>query len=181
MWKKSEWGNSRQCVALAASQKYIAWQYGNSHPALQARIKRCAGKPQRALDEKITLILLASFNPRSAKGARNLAICSLALDTGLRCSELCRLLISNTDLEHFSLQVIVKGGQWAAAVFSPQTAAHIQQWLAYRKTVTGPGYLFTNTFTGKGLAAAGLGNIVRCWGKTIGIPHSWARLKLEAM
>lgn len=186
--QKEEWGNSRQCVALAASQKYIGWKYGQTHPALQAKIKRVVGKPQRALDGKAALELLASFDTYTAKGARDLAMCALAFDTGLRASELCRLLLSNTDIEHRTLQVIVKGGQWAAAVYSEPTAEYIRHWLLYRKTTNGPGYLFTNIFNGRGLSNKGLGNIVKHWGEKIGIklsPHdlrrSFATLATELM
>ena len=118
------WGNARACVALAASQKYLAWAYGQTHPALFAKIKRQTGKPQRALDRTTVNILLASFNTQSKKGSRDLAIATLALDTGLRCSELCRLQQADTDTEHKVLQVIVKGGQWSAAVFSDETDRH---------------------------------------------------------
>lgn len=172
------WGNSRQCLALAAAQKFIAWMYGQSHPALNARLKRIPPKPQRTLDADEALQLLASFNPYIAKGARDLAITSLALDTGLRESELCRLQLADTDLEHRVLQVIVKGGQWAAAVFSEQTAAHIERWLNYRTIADGQGFLFTNTRTGKGLTPQGLQSIVKDWGRKIGLkisPHVFRR------
>jgi len=185
---ESKWGNSRQCVALAAVQKFIAWKYGQSHPALAAKLKRVRGKPQRALTPEVALKLLASFDPYHSKGARDLAICTLALDTGLRASELCRLQLADTDLDRRVLQVIIKGGQWAAAVFSAQTAEHIRRWLNYRKAAKGSGFLFTNTFTGKGLTPEGLNQIVRQWGLVIGIklsPHdlrrSFAMLATELM
>jgi len=185
---ESGWENSRQCVALAAAQKYLAWKYGSGHPALAAKLKRLRGKPQRALTPEVALKLLASFDPYRPKGARDLAICVLALDTGLRASELCRLQRSDTDLDHRVLQVIVKGGKWAAAVFSTQTAAHITRWLHYRKTAKGQDFLFTNTFTGEGLTPEGLNQIVRQWGIAIGIklsPHdlrrSFAMLATELM
>ena len=174
--RKQEWGNSRQCVALAASQKFIGWKYGATHAAMQAKIKRIVGKPQRALDNNNALKLLASFNPHVAKGARDLALCALALDTGLRCSELCRLALKDVDLNHNSLEVIVKGGKWAAAVFAPQTGAHISQWLAFRKT--NGDSLFTNTWSGKQLTPEGLNSIVKQWGRVIGIklsPHDLRR------
>jgi len=176
--KQSGWGNARQCVALAATQKYLAWKYGHSHPALTAKLKRVQGKPQRALDPETALKLLASFDSYTAKGARDLAICSLDFDTGLRGSELCRLQLADTDLEHHVLQVIVKGGQWEAAVFGNNTAAHIERWLHYRKIADGQGFLFTHTKTGKGLTPEGLYSIVREWGWRIGIelsPHDLRR------
>ncbi len=175
---ESGWGNARQCVALAACQKYLAWQYGRQHPALAAKLKRVVGKPQRALDPNTALKLLASFDTYAPKGSRDLAICALALDTGLRESELCRLQLADTDLEHRVLQVVVKGGQWEAAVFSPETAAHIEHWLHYRRVADGKGFLFTNIQTGEGLTPEGLYNIVEGWGERIGIklsPHDLRR------
>jgi integrase len=154
---------------LAAAQKYLAWKYGQSHPALIAKLKRIQGKPQRALAPEIALKLLASFDPYTAKGSRDLAICSLALDTGLRESELCRLQLADTDLEHRVLQVVVKGGQWEAAIFGEQTGAHIERWLSFRKIADGQGFLFTHTKSGTGLTPEGLYSIVREWGWKIGI------------
>lgn len=175
---ESGWGNSRQCVALASVQKYLGWKYGQAHPALAAKLKRIQGKPQRSLTPEIALKLLASFDPYDPKGARDLGICSLALDTGLRESELCRLQLSDTDLEHRVLQVIVKGGQWEAAAFGRNTAAHIERWLHYRKIADGQAFLFTHTKTGAGLTPEGLYSIVREWGWRIGIklsPHDLRR------
>jgi integrase len=175
---KPTWGTSRQCVALAAAQKYIAWKYGHVHPALSAKLKRSTGKPQRALGPETALELLASFDPHTAKGARDLAICAVALDTGLRVSELCRLQQAYVDTEKCNLQVIVKGGQWEAAVFTPETAAHIEHWKRFRENLNARGALFINTYTGAGLKPNGLGNIVKTWGQKIGIklsPHDLRR------
>jgi len=186
--KQSGWGNARQCVALAACQKFLAWKYGQSHPALSAKLKRLRGKPQRALTPDLALKLLASFDSYQPKGARDLAICALALDTGLRSSELCRLQLCDTDLDHRVLEVIIKGGKWAAAVFSTQTTEHIRRWLNYRTVTKGQDFLFTNTFTGEGLTPEGLNQIARHWGMAIGIklsPHdlrrSFATIATELM
>ena len=174
--RRPGWGNARQCVALAAIQKYLRHCYGATHPALSAKIKRITGQPQRALDEKTALLLLASFNRYSPKGSRDLALCALALDTGLRAAELCRLKTININLIDCSLEVIVKGGKWASAVYTPLTAVYISDWQQYQITQTG--YLFTNTKTGKGLTTEGLFNIVKEWGKKINIklsPHDLRR------
>jgi len=176
--KQTGWGNSRQCVALACTQKYLAWKYGRQHPALTAKLKRETGKPQRALTEAQALELLASFDTSTSTGARDLAICSLALDTGLRCNELCTVTQANTDLEHCTLQVVVKGGQWRAAVFSPETAAHIQRWKWFRERIPGLNTLFNRVRTGRALVPEELNRIVSGWGKSIGIqlsPHDLRR------
>lgn len=172
------WGNSRSCVALAASQKYLSWAYGNSHPSLTAKIKRVTGKPQRALTSDTARLLLASFDPYTPKGSRDLAIATLALDTGLRCSELCRLLQSDTNTQQRVLQVIVKGGQWEAAVFSDETAAHIDRWNEFRKNLHPKGELFCNILTGNKLTSNGLNSTIKIWGQNIGIklsPHDLRR------
>jgi len=129
---RDEWGNSRRCVALAASQRFIAWRYGVDHPALNARVKRMRSKRQRVLSADQALQLLASFDTSTAKGSRDLALAALALDTGLRCAELCRLQLGDVDLERRNLQVVVKGGQWNWATFSAETAQYIREWVAWR-------------------------------------------------
>jgi integrase len=172
------WGNARQCMALAASQKYLAWRFGQLHPALYAKLKRIKGRPQRALTAIQAGDLLASFNTFTAKGSRDLAIASLAMDTGLRCSELCRLQQADTDTSRRVLQVIVKGGQWAAAVFGDETAARIERWKDYRQSLSPKGFLFVNIYTGDGLTPEGLLNIMRVWGQKIDIilsPHDLRR------
>ena len=112
------------------------------------------------------------------KGARDLAICALTLDTGLRVSELCRLQQQDVDTEHGVLQVLVKGGQWEAAIFSAETGAHIERWKSYRKIADGQGFLFTHVRTGQGLTPEGLNTIVGDWGGTSGsssCPHDLRR------
>jgi integrase len=169
---RPEWDNSRRQVALAASRKFIGWKHGQTHPALGAKLKRITGRPQRALTPDQALTLLASFDPHSPSGARDLAIASLALDTGLRCAELCHLQQADVDTERNVLQVIVKGGQWSAAVFSPETSAHIEKWKAFRRELSPAPTLFIRLRTGKSLTPSELNRIVRTWGKHIDIPLS---------
>lgn len=176
--KSSGWGNARQRVALAAVKKYLVWAYGRKHPALDAKVKREEGKVQRSLDPQTALRLLASFDTYTPKGSRDLAICSLDLDTGLREAEICNVQLADVDLEHRTLQCIVKGGQWESAIFGEQTAANIDRWLHYRRIADGEGYLFTHVKTGHGLTPEGLYMIVRTWGEKIGIelsPHDLRR------
>jgi len=165
--ESQSWGNKRQCVALAAVKKYLVWRYGNAHPAAKAKIKRVQGKKQRSLTQEQVDELLASFDTHTAAGARNLAIASLAIDTGLRNSELCRLQLADIDLDQMALQVIVKGGQWEFAIFSESTRDYIRHWLKFRFVADGKNFLFTNTSTGQGLTPEGLNTIVRIWGKNI--------------
>lgn len=172
------WGNSQQWVALCASRKFLAWLYGVTHPAMTARIKRIKSRRQRSLTASRALDLLASFDPRTRKGCRDLAIAALGLDTGLRCSELCRLKLQDVELELRTLQVITKGGQWGVGVFSPETAQYIREWLAVRQAKPGVSELFITIKTGKALCRQTLNHVVSKWGKQIDLkisPHDLRR------
>ena len=168
------WGNARQCLALHATRKYLTWTYGNKHPARHAKLKRIQGKLQRTVTPKLMLDLMATFNRYTPKGARDLALCSLMLDTGLRESEICNIQLADVDLDRRTLQVIVKGGQWESAIFSSETAAHIEHWLKLRVIQDGKNALFTSTRQriGKPISPRGLQSIVREWGKFLGVPLS---------
>lgn len=177
---KPEWGNSQRYTALCACRKFISFTFGVNHPALAARLKRVDAKPQRVLSKDLALKLLASFDTSTAAGSRDLAIASLALDTGLRCSELCRVSLDDVDLLQRHLQVIVKGGQWKAAIFSQQTAMFISAWLHYRKPkdTTALFVSFHHTCAGKALTREGLQGIVKRWGIGLGTklsPHDFRR------
>ena len=174
----TKWGNSQQWVALCACRKFLAWQFGASHPALSARIKRVRSRRQRTLTVASAGDLLASFDTTSPKGCRDLALCALGLDTGLRCSEFCRLKLVDVDLSAHNLQVIVKGGQWGTGVYSVQTAQYLAAWLVVRTAKPGVGEFFTNTRTGTALTRCGLNTVVKKWGIRLGIklcPHDLRR------
>jgi integrase/recombinase XerD len=170
------WGNSQQYVALCACRKFLAWRFGIDHPAICARIKRIRPRRQRVLTAERALDLLTIFDRSTVKGLRDLAICALALDTGLRLAELCRLKVIDIDLQERTLQVIVKGGQWGMGVFSAQTAVYIAEWLAVRKGKADT--VFASVYTWQPLTREGLKVTVRRWGETAGFklsPHDLRR------
>jgi integrase/recombinase XerD len=165
------WGNSMSRSSLYAIKKYLRWKFGEDHPALAVRIKRTRPGPQRTLSLAQLLQLLASFNPFAPKGARDLAICALAVDTGLRLAELCRLRLQDLNSEDNSLSVQVKGGNVETAIYSDETAAIIGNWLNLKAKESEP-YLFVNLYTGKGLTPNGMAPTIRRWGKAIGVKLS---------
>ncbi len=178
--RRPGWGNSQQRVALAACKTFLRWRFGDAHPALSARVRRKPPKPQRYLSPGDAARLLGSFETWTAKGSRDYAIAALALDTGLRVSELCRLALRDVDLQRGRLVVWVKGGRWGAAVFSAVTAAAVADWLRWRETVAAPGVgtLYVNIRTGRPLTRDGLQTIVRRWGERLGLrlsPHDLRR------
>jgi integrase/recombinase XerC len=62
---------------------------------------------------------------------------SLALDTGLRASELARLDLKHLDLESRCLQVLSKGFRWKRCFFSEVTASRLREWLDVRRNLAG--------------------------------------------
>lgn len=177
-WERVE-GNSRQCVALAATRMYLRWQYGMSHPAINAKIKRIRGKIHPTITKEKKDELLASFDRHSRAGARNLAMAAVWIQTGLRLSEICNLKQATVDTEHLRLYALVKGGKWRFGIYSEDTAAHIEHWKRFRENLNPQGgYLFINTFTGKQLTPAGVQSIVKQWGIRIDVhltPHMFRR------
>lgn len=180
--ERPTWGNSRRYVNLCACRSYIAWAHGHNHPALSARLKRIRPKKGRSLDLDQITILLASFDPYTPIGARDLALAAIAFDTGLRASELARIQLADVDLEHRTLQVIVKGGQWGIAIYSPETVAIIDRWLSFRTPADGVGALFVSLnqskHHGRQLTKCGIKTIFKKWGLSLGwklSPHDARR------
>jgi len=185
LWLDAQgWGSSGRWVAFCAVRGFLRWKFGKSHPALALKIKRQDSGPQRTLKKKQVQDLLSCFDTSTPKGIRDLAICALMLDSGLRASEVCRLEVRHVDLEERSFQVIVKGGKWADGVFSSFTARYLSNWLAIRNDFAEP--VIKTFFVGIGgnkpgtsLTRTGLQVIFRTWGKRSGIgslsPHDLRR------
>jgi integrase len=184
-WLNSHgWGSSARYVAYIAVRGYLRWKFGKRHPALKLKVKRKAGPPQRTLDLAQVRKLLESFDTQTPKGRRDLAIATLMLDTGLRVSEVCNLELRYLELEHMRLAVVVKGGQWAGAVYSDYTASCIASWLADREAIARPGVktVFVSVggnLVGRSLTRNGFQRIVKYWGQSAGIgmlsPHDFRR------
>jgi integrase len=174
---RPNWGSSHRYVALTAVKTFLRWRYGANHPALVAKVdRRPSGRKKRSLNRDQITRLLASFNRYSLKGARDLALAALAIDTGLRLAELCNLRDADTDTQECACYVTIKGGKPGRGVFSPQTGAHIEHYRAMRGRVTDP--LFVSTRTGEKLTREGLQTIVKKWGKILGVklsPHDFRR------
>ena len=169
---KPGWGNSQQNVALFCIQKYFRWRFGDHHPALSATIPRIEPKPRRVLSEEQALSLLASFDTYRSEGARGLAIIAFGLDTGFRRAELCSVQLADVDFWSNTAVALCKGNQWGYGAFSPDTAAILQRWLAFRKPADGVGNLFVSLKTGKGLTGNGMECFFKRLSKSIGFPIS---------
>jgi len=175
-----KWGSSQRYVALVAIKGFLRWKYGAKHPALVLVEKRTKPPPQRALKIPQIKELISSFNTMETKGIRDLAICTLMLDTGLRASEVCNLDLRYLDMEERQLRVIIKGGKWGMAMFSDPTQRFLADWLAIRPKGGEAVFLSIGGLTpGKRLTRMGLQRIVKYWGENAGIgqlsPHDLRR------
>lgn len=163
------WGSSLRYTATTAIKKYLRWKYGADHPGLRVRVKRTASRPGRVLNAEKAARLLQSFDTSTLKGQRDLAICCLALDNGLRVAELASLKYADINLAERKLSVIIKGGKWKEAVYSDYTASAIMSWVPHRRAADDR--LFQ-------VSRDGLRVIVRRWGEKLGFrlsPHDLRR------
>jgi len=176
------WGESARWVGFCAVRGYLRWRYGDGHPALKLKIKRLDSGPQRTLKAAEAGRLLASFDTSTIKGRRDLAICSLMLDSGLRSSEVCRLDLAHLDLAARTFSVRVKGGRWGEGIISEYTALYLSDWLSVRCAVPGVDTVFVSlggNTPGRALTRYGLTVIMRVWGRRVGLaalsPHDLRR------
>lgn len=99
----------------------------------------------------------------------------LALDSGLRAAELCRIDLRYVDLCQRTLSVVVKGGNVEDAVYSLQTADALRAWLPDRERVAVKGVRtmfvsISGETKGHPLTTSGLRTEMRRWAKTAGLP-----------
>lgn len=175
---RESWSDSARYVALKAVQGWLRYA-GVDSPVLKLKVKRREGPPQRALNAVQLTRLMESFNTLSCKGLRDLAMCALMVDSGLRASEVCSLEVDHLYLDECRLEVRVKGGRWADGVYSDSTARYLANWLAVRKARPGVGVVFIAVYLGTKMTRQGLRTTIKRWGQKVGIgvlsPHDLRR------
>lgn len=179
---QSTWkANSRRLATCAARAFFRSWK-GENHPILTVKLHRVKAAPGRVLSPKKAIQLLAAINPATTSGARDLAMVMMMLDTGLREAEIARLSIQYLDLDERNVWVIVKGGEWERAVFSPATAEQVTRWLDLRKRLggryTATQQVFPNLHTGWAITPGGVRDIFERLSKRVGFtvsPHDLRR------
>lgn len=160
---------------VGALRNFFRYTLGDASPAQRVPYPKVHRRKQRTLDAETALLVLAACDTTSDKGARDLAIVSLMLDTGLRSSEVCRLKLANVDFAKRRLQVIVKGGDEQEAFFSKAVAENLARWLDIRKKHAAEDCetffvsIWGNT-PGRSLTRIGLQDICQKIAKRAGIP-----------
>lgn len=129
-------------------------------------------RPGRILSQREIKTLLNACEEYSyLVHKRNKALLLLALNTGLRCSELCALTTEDIDLRTKQLLVTKgKGRKQRVVYLNKQAATSLNDWLAIRGNTPGP--LFVRVHKGSPLSTAPL--------TTNGIAHIFRELSTRA-
>ena len=186
---RTTWGPMMKYVASCATRGFFRWRFGEVHPAAHFRMKRPTAGPQRTLAADELSKILAACEGDAEVAIRNRALVMLALDTGLRSSELCGLETRHVDLEQRVLTAFVKGRKWRQAWFSKPTAEAVAHWLGIRQRIARAGVstVFValggrrnaRSARGEPLARYGLTVIMRYLARRAGVrtfgPHSFRR------
>jgi len=186
---RTTWGAMMKYVASCATRGFFRWRFGEAHPAAHFRMKRPTAGPQRTLAADELSKILAACEGDSEVRIRDRALVMLALDTGLRSLEICRLETRHVDLEQRVLTAFVKGRKWRQAWFSKPTAEAVAQWLEIRQRIARAGIptVFValggrrnaRSARGEPLARYGLTVIMRYLARRAGVrtfgPHSFRR------
>ena len=122
-WRDNPYvSSSRGKLAAISIQTYIralraffSWLhergYTDGHRLAKLKPPRAPTKVVQILTEQDITRVLSSIDPNTAAGARNYAIMTLLLDSGLRCGELMNVEVDNVNIEGGYLKVLGKGGK----------------------------------------------------------------------
>jgi site-specific recombinase XerD len=173
---RANWKPATQYYAISSVRAFFRWKYGTGHPVLETRMKRVDSGPQRTLDQDELGKVLSSIDTSTAKGIRDLAIVTLMLDTGLRSTEVCSILLKNIDLKKMRINVITKGNRWGEAVYFEYTAKCLAGWLAVRPYWAAPDneFLFSSVggkTPGEKMTRYGIRMMLENLGEKAGIEH----------
>lgn len=179
------WSNNMRRLYASAIRKFLEWLYkGRTHPVFEVRLPKDNSAPGRSLDQVQLRDLLASFDTTRPLGWRDLAMCALFADTGLRANEMCRLELGKLDMRNRSLLALVKRERWQEKSFCEDTARFLEIWLelrpAFARTGVNAVFVSVNGKTkGNRLTSGGLRKQYRVFGERSGVgklsPHDLRR------
>jgi site-specific recombinase XerD len=178
------WGNSLRHLSSCALRAFARWAFGPDHPLTRFRIRRENSGPQRVLDLDQVERLFDALAGETLVELRDRALLAVALDTGLRATELCELKMDHLYLQKQKLAARVKGGAWQSKTMTRETIELLEAWLAIRGELAAPGV--KNVFVsiggntpGKPLTRHGLRANFQRLGKRAGLrafsPHDCRR------
>jgi len=158
---------------------WLEFELGPTHPAADLKPPKARHTIQRSLSMEKLRRVLYSCDTSTLQGTRDLAMLALMADSGLRSSEVCRLLVTDLDLDELRLVVQVKGGDDGFGVISKTTCAFVRRWLDARSALARCPELFVHSYHGTALTTGGLRAIFRRVGRDAGLlafsPHDMRR------
>lgn len=166
---------------LSSFWKWYAAEYETTNPMAKVPVPRGAPEPVPDVlsPEQVRSILAACKTADPWESARNTALLSLLLESGLRRFELCALDVADVDVKAGTVLVhLGKGRKPRMAAFGYTAAADLQRWLRRRGSEPGPLY---TTSAGRRLAPGTVNHILREVGQRAGVVlrphmcrHTWA-------
>jgi site-specific recombinase XerD len=163
--------------SINALRKFYRFALGRKSPAQSIPLPKIKRRRQRTLTFDDAFAVMSALDTSSAPGKRDLALICLGLSSGLRESELCRLRVSEVDLQRGRLTTRVKGGNDGDGVFGRDTAAALMSWLAVRRAAPGVETMFVSIggiTPGRPLTPSGLRGIFRKIGKRAGLKQGFS-------
>jgi integrase/recombinase XerD len=146
-----EVGRSSIASATTAFKLFFGWLVGKrKSPAAGLKYPAAEMNEQRTLTMEQAARVLEIPDTSSVIGRRDLAILCLALDTGLRASEICRLTLANVHVAENYLVVKGKRSKLLYKAFCNYTAMQLANWLAVRVAASGVEQLFVSVHRGRG-------------------------------
>ncbi len=85
--------------------------YTEENELAYLKLPKVPHKLVQILNEEEIRRIMSCFNPMTTIGARNMAIIMIFLDTGIRCSELISLKLSDVHIQESYIKVFGKGGK----------------------------------------------------------------------
>jgi site-specific recombinase XerD len=165
----------RFCVGLGRFFRFLAEERViAASPMTFVEIPRMPKVLVRPLTSEEVMAVLAKPNTRTFRGVRDFALLALALDSGLRLSEIIGIKPSDLDLAQGSVRVMGKGSRERIAYFGQAARRALMVYRERRGDPSGAEYFFISQF-GEKLKARWVQQVVARYGKAAGVeglhPH----------
>lgn len=170
---------SRRLAALKSMWRYVMTEGLTGHDPTEGVAVRYRPRPVIAPEMQALLVMVRRIRAATPTDQRDRAILRLALDSGLRISELAALDVYNpaavpentVDLDRLAVHVVGKGGVAATLPIDPATAREIEAWLCVRGQMAADGMtaLFVHARGGR-MSRQTLHQMVRKRGAAAGMP-----------
>ena len=180
-WMNSLWDRLEPTTIKQAAQALRAWVRWLAHQGIKPNFAheipspRPSMTPQRTFTLEEIRKLFQACDPNTPRGARDLALMAILLETGLRASEVISLRVSDWNGKDGTLLVQGKGRRKDVVRCSPDGISYLENWLRFRDEIAQPDVesllVSVGGLTpGRPLTQNGLRVILRRIGQKAGVP-----------